>query len=115
VLVDGERILSCLALAAQFEGRSITTIEGLASGSVLHPLQQAFIDHDGFQCGYAALARSVPLLPPSFLFRPERWHMRHGAARRDPLRRRTGIIRAFELAEKRFGPPQSGPNVPFPG
>jgi xanthine dehydrogenase YagT iron-sulfur-binding subunit len=52
VLVDGERILSCLALAVQYQGRSITTIEGLASDGVLHPLQQAFIDHDGFQCGY---------------------------------------------------------------
>jgi xanthine dehydrogenase YagT iron-sulfur-binding subunit len=52
VLVDGERILSCLALAAQFEGRAITTIEGLSGESDLHPLQQAFIDHDGLQCGY---------------------------------------------------------------
>jgi xanthine dehydrogenase YagT iron-sulfur-binding subunit len=52
VLVDGERILSCLALAVQFDGREVTTIEGLATDGVLHPLQQAFIDHDGFQCGY---------------------------------------------------------------
>ena len=53
VLVDGEqRILSCLALAAQYDGRAITTIEGLANGDALHPLQQAFIEHDGFQCGY---------------------------------------------------------------
>ena len=52
VLVDGERILSCLALAVQYEGREITTIEGLADGGALHPLQQAFIEHDGFQCGY---------------------------------------------------------------
>jgi xanthine dehydrogenase YagT iron-sulfur-binding subunit len=52
VLVDGERILSCLALAVQHQGRKITTIEGLAEGSALHALQQAFIDHDGFQCGY---------------------------------------------------------------
>ena len=53
VLVDGgERILSCLALAAQYEGRSITTIEGLADDGTLHPLQQAFINCDGFQCGY---------------------------------------------------------------
>lgn len=52
VLVDGERILSCLALAVQYQGRSITTVEGLAAESELHPLQQAFIDHDGFQCGY---------------------------------------------------------------
>jgi xanthine dehydrogenase YagT iron-sulfur-binding subunit len=52
VLVDGERILSCLALAAQYDGRSVTTIEGLSDGITLHPLQQAFIEHDGFQCGY---------------------------------------------------------------
>ena len=52
VLVDGERILSCLALAVQYEGRSITTIEGLSSEGALHPLQRAFIEHDGFQCGY---------------------------------------------------------------
>src|SRR5919107_2063606 len=52
VLVDGERILSCLALAVQYEGRCITTIEGLAMDGDLHPLQQAFIEHDGFQCGY---------------------------------------------------------------
>ena len=52
VLVDGERILSCLALAVQYEGRQVTTIEGLADGDALHPLQHAFIEHDGFQCGY---------------------------------------------------------------
>ncbi len=52
VLVNGERMLSCLALAVQFAGRSVTTIEGLADDDGLHPLQQAFIDHDGFQCGY---------------------------------------------------------------
>jgi xanthine dehydrogenase YagT iron-sulfur-binding subunit len=52
VLVDGERILSCLALAVQYEGRSVTTIEGLGAGGALHPVQQAFIEHDGFQCGY---------------------------------------------------------------
>jgi xanthine dehydrogenase YagT iron-sulfur-binding subunit len=52
VLVDGERVLSCLALAVQYEGREVTTIEGLAADGALHPLQQAFIDDDGFQCGY---------------------------------------------------------------
>jgi xanthine dehydrogenase YagT iron-sulfur-binding subunit len=52
VLVDGERVLSCLALAVQYAGREVTTIEGLASAGGLHPLQQAFIDDDGFQCGY---------------------------------------------------------------
>ncbi|MFT4040988.1 MAG: 2Fe-2S iron-sulfur cluster-binding protein [Thermomicrobiales bacterium] len=52
VLADGERILACLALAIQYEGREITTIEGLGDDSALHPLQAAFIARDGFQCGY---------------------------------------------------------------
>jgi xanthine dehydrogenase YagT iron-sulfur-binding subunit len=52
VLLDGERILSCLSLAVQCEGRSITTIEGVGAPGHLHPLQQAFVEHDGFQCGY---------------------------------------------------------------
>jgi xanthine dehydrogenase YagT iron-sulfur-binding subunit len=52
VLVDGVRILSCLALAVQVEGRSVMTIEGLGADGALHPLQQAFIEHDGLQCGY---------------------------------------------------------------
>ncbi len=52
VLVDGERINACLALAIQYEGRKIVTIEGLATADGLHPLQLAFIQHDGFQCGY---------------------------------------------------------------
>ena len=52
VLVDGERIVSCLALAVQYDGRAVTTIEGLAEGEALHPLQAAFVEHDGFQCGY---------------------------------------------------------------
>jgi xanthine dehydrogenase YagT iron-sulfur-binding subunit len=53
VLVDGsERILSCMALAVQYHGREITTIEGLASSGEMHPLQRGFIEQDGFQCGY---------------------------------------------------------------
>jgi xanthine dehydrogenase YagT iron-sulfur-binding subunit len=52
VLADGERILSCLALAVQYAGREITTIEGLGKPGDLHPLQAAFVEHDGFQCGY---------------------------------------------------------------
>jgi xanthine dehydrogenase YagT iron-sulfur-binding subunit len=52
VLLDGRRINSCLTLAAMHDGQSITTIEGLADGEILHPLQAAFIEHDGFQCGY---------------------------------------------------------------
>ena len=73
VLVDGVRINSCLALAVQYQGREIVTVEGLAGADGLHPLQRAFIEHDGFQCGYCTpgqlcsaigmvdeLARGVP-------------------------------------------------------
>jgi xanthine dehydrogenase YagT iron-sulfur-binding subunit len=52
VLVDGRRVNSCLTLAVMQNGHEITTIEGMAEGDGLHPLQQAFIDHDAFQCGY---------------------------------------------------------------
>jgi xanthine dehydrogenase YagT iron-sulfur-binding subunit len=52
VLMDGKRVKSCLSLAALVEGREITTIEGLAKGDQLHPLQAAFIERDAFQCGY---------------------------------------------------------------
>jgi xanthine dehydrogenase YagT iron-sulfur-binding subunit len=52
VLVNGRRVLSCLTLAATLEGREVTTIEGLAKGDELHPVQAAFIKYDGFQCGY---------------------------------------------------------------
>jgi xanthine dehydrogenase YagT iron-sulfur-binding subunit len=52
VLVDGRRINSCLTLAVMKDGAQVTTIEGLAHGSALHPLQRAFIEHDAFQCGY---------------------------------------------------------------
>ena len=52
VLVEGKRVLSCLSLAVMKDGASITTIEGIAEEGNLHPLQQASIDHDAFQCGY---------------------------------------------------------------
>ncbi len=52
VLVDGQRTLSCLAFAVQYEGTEITTIEGLGADGALHPLQAAFVEQDGFQCGY---------------------------------------------------------------
>jgi xanthine dehydrogenase YagT iron-sulfur-binding subunit len=52
ILCDGKRILSCLTLAVAKQGSEITTIEGLGTPEALHPLQQAFIDHDAFQCGY---------------------------------------------------------------
>ncbi|MDP3660275.1 2Fe-2S iron-sulfur cluster-binding protein [Phenylobacterium sp.] len=73
VLVDGQRINSCLALAVQYQDREIITIEGLGAPGSLHPLQAAFVEHDGFQCGYCTpgqicsavgmadeLARGVP-------------------------------------------------------
>jgi xanthine dehydrogenase YagT iron-sulfur-binding subunit len=52
VLIDGRRINSCLTLAVMHDGQSVTTIEGLAEAENLHPLQAAFVEHDGFQCGY---------------------------------------------------------------
>src|ERR1700676_3591030 len=52
VLVDGERTLSCLGFAIQYEGAEITTIEGLDIAGALNPMQAAFVEHDGFQCGY---------------------------------------------------------------
>ena len=80
VLIDGQRILSCLTLAVQCDNRSIITIEGLSAGGALHPLQELFIEHDGFQCGYctpgqicsaigmvAEVRRGVPsLVTPDF-------------------------------------------------
>ncbi len=52
VHIDGRRVLSCLTLAARCQGKAITTIEGLSRGDELHPVQAAFLHHDGFQCGY---------------------------------------------------------------
>jgi xanthine dehydrogenase YagT iron-sulfur-binding subunit len=52
VLLDGRRIKSCLALAVAHDGSELTSIEGLADGDVLHPIQAAFVEHDAFQCGY---------------------------------------------------------------
>ena len=52
VLIDGRRVLSCLTLAVATQGQDILTIEGLAKGDQLHPMQQAFVDQDAFQCGY---------------------------------------------------------------
>ena len=52
MLLDGRRVVSCLALAVMNQGRSVTTIEGLADGDRLHPVQAAFVGHDALQCGY---------------------------------------------------------------
>lgn len=76
VLVNGTRVNSCLSLAVTHEGDEITTIEGLAKGGELHPMQAAFLDHDGFQCGYCtpgqicsavALQKEVKSGAPSFV------------------------------------------------
>ncbi len=78
VLVDGERVLSCLTLAVQADGRTVTTIEGLSDGASPHPIQNAFIEHDGFQCGYCtpgqicsavAMLREVAAGNPSYVTR----------------------------------------------
>ena len=76
VLIDGERVLSCLTLAVQANGRSVTTIEGLGAPGALHALQDAFIEHDGFQCGYCtpghicaaeAMLREIAAGVPSYV------------------------------------------------
>jgi xanthine dehydrogenase YagT iron-sulfur-binding subunit len=59
VLVDGKRVVSCLMLVAQCDGRDVTTIEGLAPDGLLHPMQEAFVRHDGFQCGYCTPGQIV--------------------------------------------------------
>lgn len=78
MLVNGKRINSCLALAVMHDGDRITTIEGLAEGGQLHPMQAAFIEHDGFQCGYCtpgqicsavAMMEEVKAGAPSFATR----------------------------------------------
>jgi xanthine dehydrogenase YagT iron-sulfur-binding subunit len=81
VLVDGRRINSCLTLAASLDGAEILTIEGLAEGDRLHPVQAAFIDHDGFQCGFCTpgqIMSAVGLI-------------REGQAGTDPERIREGM------------------------
>jgi xanthine dehydrogenase YagT iron-sulfur-binding subunit len=73
VLIDGRRINSCLTLAVMHDGQSITTIEGLAEGENLHPLQSAFVEHDGFQCGYCTsgqICSAVGMLAESRLGMP---------------------------------------------
>ncbi|MFF3850010.1 (2Fe-2S)-binding protein [Streptomyces sp. NPDC002328] len=57
VLLDGRRAVACLQLVVAAQGREITTVEGLADGDRLHPVQQAFLDFDGFQCGYCTLGQ----------------------------------------------------------
>ena len=107
VLVDGKPELSCLLLPLQAEGRSITTIEGLATGSELHPLQQAFAELGAAQCGYCTpgiLLASKSLLDNNP--RPTRHEIQEALA--GNLCRCTGYIKildAIELAAARSSPP----------
>jgi aerobic-type carbon monoxide dehydrogenase small subunit (CoxS/CutS family) len=98
VLVDGRPILSCLALPVECEGREVTTVEGLAGGAALHPLQQAFAELGAAQCGYcipgfllsaAALLRERP--------RPTRQEIAEATA--GNLCRCTGYLKIFEAIE----------------
>ena len=73
VLIEGRRINSCLTLAVMHDGQSVTTIEGLAQGEKLHPLQTAFVEHDGFQCGYCTsgqICSAIGMLAESQLGMP---------------------------------------------
>lgn len=75
VLVDGQRVLSCLTLAATLEGREVTTVEGLSRGDQLHPVQAAFIKYDAFQCGYCTPGQICSAI--GVLAEAERAHVSH--------------------------------------
>jgi len=99
VLVDGEPLLSCLALAVEFEGRSIETVEGLARGTELHPLQAAFADLGGSQCGYCTsgfLMTAKALLDHEL--NPSREHIKEALS--GNLCRCTGYQQIFESVEE---------------
>ena len=98
MLVDGEPVLSCLALALEMEGREITTVEGLQTDARLHPLQKAFADLGGAQCGYCT---------PGILVTAKALLERHPAPTREQIRealsgnlcRCTGYLQIFESVE----------------
>lgn len=109
VLVDGEPVLSCLALALEMEGREITTVEGLRSDAALHPLQKAFADLGGAQCGYCTpgiLVTAKALLDrnPS----PSRAQIREALS--GNLCRCTGYLQIFESVEAAIAPRSSDPD-----
>jgi xanthine dehydrogenase YagT iron-sulfur-binding subunit len=96
VLINGDRINSCLTLAVTLDGENITTIEGIAKGEDLHPIQAAFLEHDGFQCGYCtpgqicsavALQHEVASGAPSFVT-PEIWNVQPVHLTDDEIRER---------------------------
>ena len=81
ILVDGRRINSCLALAISHDGAAVTTIEGVARGDELHPLQAAFIAHDGFQCGFCTPGQIMSALGHRFQARFRAAGAEHGLGR----------------------------------
>ena len=98
VLVDGEPVLSCLALPIELQGREITTVEGLANGVTLHPLQQAFAELGAAQCGYCTpgvLMSSKALLDKNP--QPSRGEIKHALA--GNLCRCTGYTKIYEAVE----------------
>lgn len=107
VLVDGETRLSCLMLAAQLEGRSITTIEGLAEGEELHPVQEAFIEQGAVQCGFCSpgmVLSAVDLLGVNST--PSRPEIREGLS--GNLCRCTGYQKIVDAVEKAAKKMQEG-------
>lgn len=98
VLVDGQRVLSCLTLAATLEGREVTTIEGLAQGDQLHPVQAAFIKHDGFQCGYCTPGQICSAV--GVLAEAQRGHVSHVTG---DVRKTTTRLTNDEIKERMSG------------
>jgi xanthine dehydrogenase YagT iron-sulfur-binding subunit len=97
VIVNGRRINSCLTLAVMHDGAQVTTIEGLGTPKNMHPMQTAFVKHDGYQCGYCTLARSA---------RPWACSTRFGAAypaMSAPTSRHVPLLSAEELRERMSG------------
>ena len=102
VLIDGEPVLSCLSLAAQCAGRRIETVEGMAEGGTLHPLQQAFAELGAAQCGYCT--PGILLTAQALLARqprPSREEIEHALA--GNLRRCTGYLKIYEAVERAAG------------
>lgn len=101
VIVDGRRVLSCLTLTATCEGKKVTTVEGLANGEELHPLQTAFIKYDGFQCGYCTpgqICSAVALLQEA----------KNGEASRVTANLRSSSARNLKLSDEEIRERMSG-------
>lgn len=98
VLVDGQRVLSCLTLTATLEGRTVTTIEGLAQGDHLHPVQAAFIKHDAFQCGYCTPGQICSAV--GMLDEARRGQVSHVTA---DVRRQATLLDDAEIRERMSG------------